>query len=451
MSLRISRRTILRGLGTAIALPYLEAMSPLTSPIARAAEAPAQPPTRMAFLYVANGMHMPDWTPEKEGTDFDLRPTMEPLAPYKDDLLVMSGLGLDGAYAHGDGGGDHARSVAAYLTGAHPKKTDGANIHNGVSVDQVAVEKIGKKTRFASLELGCEASATAGNCDSGYSCAYTSNISWRTPETPVAKEVNPRAVFDRLFGSGDDEAGKSAYKRKIRRQSVLDFALQDAKSLEQRLGTTDKRKLDEYLYSIREIERRLVGSDKLGGSDKDPSNFPRPSGVPADFVEHLRLMFDLMTLSLQTDSTRIITFMYTNDSSNRSYPALGVKEGHHDLSHHGRNKEKQEKIAKINKHHVEQFAYFLGKLKAAKEGERSLLDNCMVMYGSGLSDGNRHKHDDLPIILAGGAAGRVAGGRYLRYEGDPPLTNLYLTMLDKVGVPTEKLGDSTGRLNRLEM
>ncbi|MBC7856015.1 MAG: DUF1552 domain-containing protein, partial [Pirellulaceae bacterium] len=267
---------------------------------------------------------------------------------------------------------------------------------------------------------------------------------------PVAKEVNPRAVFDRLFGSGDDEAGKSAYKRKIRRQSVLDFALQDAKSLEQRLGTTDKRKLDEYLYSIREIERRLVGSDKLGGSDKDLSNFPRPSGVPADFVEHLRLMFDLMTLSLQTDSTRIITFMYTNDSSNRSYPALGVKEGHHDISHHGRNKEKQEKIAKINKHHVEQFAYFLGKLKSAKEGDRSLLDNCMVMYGSGIADGDAHAHHDLPIVLAGRGGGTIKPGRHVRYENKTPLTNLYLSLLDRMGASTDKLGDSTGRLEKLE-
>ncbi len=212
--------------------------------------------------------------------------------------------------------------------------------------------------------------------------------------------MNPRAVFDRLFGSGDDEEGKTAYKRKIRRKSVLDFALQDAKSLEQRLGATDKRKLDEYLFSIREIERRLVGSDKLTGSDKDSSNFPRPSGVPADFVEHLRLMFDLMTLSLQTDSSRILTFMYTNDSSNRSYPALEVKEGHHELSHHGGNKEKQAKIAKINKHHVEQFAYFLGKLKAIRDGEGTLLDNCMVMYGSGIADGDAHAHHDLPIVLA---------------------------------------------------
>ena len=450
MTLRLSRRTILRGMGTVIALPYLEAMAPLTSPIARGEEAKPTAPTRMAFLYVANGMHMPDWTPEKDGADFELRPTMQPLAPFKDDLLVMSGLSLDGADAHGDGGGDHARSVAAYLTGAHPKKTDGANIQNGVSVDQVAVEKIGKKTRFASLELGCEASATAGNCDSGYSCAYTSNISWRTPETPVAKEVNPRAVFDRLFGSGDDEAGKSEYQKKIRRRSVLDFALEDAKSLEQRLGTSDKRKLDEYLYSIREVERQILGSDKLGGSDQDLSNFPRPSGVPADFVQHLRLMFDLMTLALQTDSTRILTFMYTNDSSNRSYPALGVKEGHHDISHHGRNQEKQEKIAKINKHHVEQFAYFLGKLKAAKEGERSLLDNCMVMYGSGIADGDAHAHHDLPIVLAGSGGGTIKPGRHVRYEKKTPLTNLYLSMLDRMGAGTDKLGDSTGRLEKLD-
>lgn len=449
MTFRISRRTVLRGMGTAVALPWLDAMLPVSSPLARGAEAAAKPPVRMAYLYVANGMHMQDWTPEKEGADYELRPIMEPLAPFKQDMLVLSGLALDGARDHGDGGGDHARSVAAYLTGAHPKKTDGANIQNGVSVDQVAAEKIGKDTRFPSLELGCEPSATAGNCDSGYSCAYTSNISWRTPETPVAKEVNPRAVFDRLFGNGDGtEEGKSEYQRKLRKKSVLDFALQDAKSLEKRLGVSDKRKLDEYLFSVREIERRLGGSEKLG-AERDPSNFPRPSGVPADFVEHLRLMFDLMTLAMQTDSTRILTFMYTNDSSNRSYPALEVREGHHDLSHHGNDKEKQAKISKINRHHVEQFAYFLGKLQSIREGEGSLLDNSMVMYGSGIADGNSHAHHDLPIVLAGKGGGSLATGRHLKYTSETPLTNLYLSMLDRMNAGVEKLGDSKGRLENL--
>jgi len=445
----ISRRTVLRGLGTAIALPWLEAMTPIRS--ARGGEQPAKPPVRMAMLYVPNGMHMPDWTPEQEGTDFTLQPTMEPLAPFKSDLTVLSGLALDGARAHQDGGGDHARSVAAFLTGAHPKKTDGANIRNGVSVDQVAAAKVGGKTRFPSLELGCEPSASAGNCDSGYSCAYSSNISWRDEQTFVPKEVNPRAVFDRLMGNGDEkEQGQSRERQEAKRRSVLDFALADAKALQNRLGAADQRKLDEYLYSIREVERRVKGGDKLVGKEEDVLDYPRPSGVPSDFVEHLRVMFDLMTLALATDSTRIVTFMYTNDSSNRSYPKLDVREGHHDLSHHGRKREKQEKIAKINRHHVEQLAYFIKKLKDQKDGDGSLLDNCAVMYGSGIAHGDAHAHHDLPIALFGRAGGTIQPGRHLRYERDTPLTNLYLSLLDRLGAPTEKLGDSTGKLEGLD-
>ncbi len=450
MNLPLSRRTVLRGLGTAIALPLLDGMLP--SPLARlghAAETP-KPPVRMAFLYVANGIHMQDWIPDQEGPDFVLKPTMTPLCPYMDDLLVLSGLGLDGAYAHGDGGGDHARSVAAYLTGAHPRKTDGANISNGVSVDQVAAEKIGKVTRFPSLELGCEPSASSGNCDSGYSCSYTSNISWRTPKTPVPKEVNPRAVFDRLFGSGDtSEEGKAKYQRDQRRKSVLDFALEDARGIQKRLGAADQRKLDEYLYSIREVERRISGGDKLDGQEEGAPDFPRPLGAPADYAEHLRLMFDLMTLALQTDSTRILTFMYTNDSSTRSYPVIGVRDGHHDLSHHGGNEEKQEKIAKINLYHMQQFVYFVDRLKNVQEGEGSLLDNCMVMYGSGIADGNAHAHHDLPIILLGRGGGTIQPGRHIRYPRRTPLTNLYLSMLERMGAPTDTLGDSTGKLEGL--
>ncbi len=451
MNLPLSRRTVLRGLGTAIALPLLDGMLP--SPLARlgrAAEAP-KPPVRMAFLYVANGIHMQDWIPDEEGPNFVLKPTMTPLCPYMDDLLVLSGLGLDGAYAHGDGGGDHARSVAAYLTGAHPRKTDGANIMNGVSVDQVAAEKIGQATRFPSLELGCEPSASSGNCDSGYSCSYTSNISWRTPQTPVPKEVNPRAVFDRLFGSGDEsDEGKAKYQRDQRRKSVIDFALEDARGLAKRLGAADQRKMDEYLYSIREVERRITGGDKLEETEDGAPDFPRPLGAPREFAEHLRLMFDLMTLALQTDSTRILTFMYTNDSSNRSYPVIDVRDGHHDLSHHGGNEEKQEKIAKINLYHMQQFAYFVERLKNVREGEGSLLDNCMVMYGSGIADGNAHAHHDLPIILLGRGGGTIEPGRHIRYPRKTPLTNLYLSMLDRMGAPTDKLGDSTGRLEGLE-
>lgn len=449
MTSRISRRTVLRGLGTCLALPWLEAMMPVQS--ALGGEPAVKPPLRMAFLYVPNGMHMEDWTPDQVGENFQLKPIMEPLANLREYLTVISGLTLDGARPHGDGGGDHARSVAAFLTGAHPRKTDGANIRNGVSVDQVAASKIGAKTRFPSLELGCEPSATAGNCDSGYSCAYTSNISWRDESTPVAKEVNPRAVFDRLFGSGDaSEEGRAKDLRRLKRKSVLDFVLSDAKSLQNKLGTADQKKFDEYLYSVREIERRIVGGDKLPVQEEGVPDYPRPVGVPADYVEHLRTMFDLMVLAMQTDSTRILSFMYTNDSSNRSYPVIDVREGHHDLSHHGRNKEKQAKISKINRHHVVQLAYFLEKLKNTPDGEGNLLDNSMIVYGSGIADGDAHNHNDLPIALFGRGGGTIKPGRHLRVPNETPLTNLYLSMLERMGAKTENLGDSTGPLTVLD-
>lgn len=444
----LSRRTVLRGLGTAIALPWLDAMLPTAR--AFGAQETGKPPVRMIFSYLPNGMHMPDWTPTKEGVDYELPSILQPLAELKGKMNVLSGLALDGARAHKDGGGDHARSVAAFLTGAHPFKTDGANIKNDISIDQLAAERIGKATRFASLELGCEPSATVGNCDSGYSCAYSSNISWRTPTSPVAKEVNPRVVFDRLFGNGDSsEEGKSQAKRNQRNKSVLDFALDDAKRLQSRLGAGDQRKLEEYLFGVREMERRIASTDKLEQPESGSPLFARPAGVPAEYADHLKVMFDLMVLGIQADSTRIMTFMYTNDSSNRSYPVIDIREGHHELSHHGKNEDKQAKISKINKYHMEQFAYFAKKLAETKEGEGSLLDNCMVLYGSGIADGDAHAHHDLPLIMLGGAGGKIQTGRHLKYEKDTPLTNLYCSMLSNMGVEVEKFGDSTGHLQGL--
>lgn len=449
-SSRVSRRTVLRGLGAAVALPMLDCMLPMAS-LARAASPAPKPPVRMAFLYVPNGIHMQDWFPETEGTGFEIKPILEPLAKFKSDLTMFGGLTLNGARAWKDGGGDHARSVAAFLTGAHPFKTDGANIKNGVSVDQVAAEKIGKHTRFASLELGCEPSANAGNCDSGYSCAYSSNMSWRTPETPVSKEINPRAVFDRLFGNNDEqEKLENGAKRDAYKKSILDFVREDATDLSRRLGTNDRRKVDEYLHALRDIERRIAESEKLRGREIDVPDYPRPAGSPAKFDEHLRMMMDLMALAFQTDSTRIMTFMFTNDSSNRSYPALDVKEGHHDLSHHGRNQEKQTKISKINRFHMEQFAYFVEKIKNVQEGEGSLLDNSMILYGSGIADGDAHAHDNLPILMLGKGGGSVQPGRFIKYKNETPLTNLYLSMLDRIGAPTDALADSTGKLPGLE-
>ena len=428
----ISRRTVLRGLGATISLPLLEAMLPSTS---RAADgSTAKPPVRMAFLYVPNGMHMPAWTPEKAGTEFDVPATLEPLAKFRSQMTVLSGLTLNGARALGDGGGDHARSVAAFLTGAHPKKTNGADIHNGVSVDQVAADKIGMQTKLPSLELGLERSAKAGNCDSGYSCVYTSNMCWRSPTSPVAKEVDPAAVFDRLFGNAtQDQSLQERSKQDRYKTSVLDLVMEDAKALQASLGGTDRQKLDEYLYAVRDIERRVESAGELRNAEAGVPDYPRPAGVPREFDQHARLMFDLMTLALQTDSTRILTFMFTNAGSNRNYPQIGVTEGHHNLSHHGNDRKKQEKIAKINLYHVELFAYLVEKLATTAEGEGTLLDNCMVMYGSGIGDGNRHNHDKLPIVLLGRGGGTIQSGRHLEYPHNTPLTNLYRSLLERIG------------------
>lgn len=445
----ISRRTVLRGLGVSMSLPLLEAMLPAP---ARAAgsERVGKPPVRMAFLYVPNGMHMPAWTPKETGADFEVPATLEPLAKYRSEMTVLSGLTLNGARALGDGGGDHARSVAAFLTGAHPKKTNGADINNGVSVDQLAASKVGSRTRLPSLELGIERSAKAGNCDSGYSCVYTSNMCWRSPTSPVAKEVDPAAVFDRLFG---DAMAKGSFQERSKhdryRTSVLDLVIEDAKTLHKNLGGTDRRKLDEYLYAVRDIERRIASAGKLRNTEAGIPDYERPAGVPREFDLHTQLMFDLMTLAMQTDATRILTFMFTNAGSNRSYPQIGVGEGHHNLSHHGNNHEKQEKIAKINRYHVQLFSYLVEKLASTKEGEGTLLDNCMVMYGSGIGDGNRHNHDNLPIVLLGRGGGSIQSGRHLDYPRNTPLTNLYRSLLQRVGAPVDEFGDSTGVLEDL--
>ncbi len=436
---QISRRAVLRGVGAAIALPWLESIMPRLS---QAAEGGL--PRRMAFFSVPDGMHMPDWTPEKEGPLDVLPPILAPLEPLKSSVTVLSGLTLNGGRPQRDGPGDHARAAASFLTGAHPYKTAGKDIRNGVSVDQAAAEKLGRLTRFASLELGCERGAQAGNCDSGYSCAYSSNISWRAPASPMSKEVNPRAVFDRLFGpaapTAEDRAGRAEQER--RRKSILDFAAEDAANLRRRLDGNDGRKLDEYLYAVREIERRV---QKAEAATSLPAA-RRPGGTPKEFAEHVRLMMDMIVLAFQTDATRIVTFMYQNKGSNRSYPEIGVRAGHHELSHHGRNPEKQAQISKINRYHLGLLAEFLKKLDAAKEGDSTLLHSAMIMYGSGISDGDRHNHDDLPILLAGRGGGTISAGCRRRYPKETPLTNLYLAMLDRMGVAMPKFSDSTGKL-----
>lgn len=439
----LPRRTFLKGLGAAMALPYLEGMAP-----ARAAGASVTPPVRGAFVFFPNGAIQPAWKPEQAGADYKMSETLKPLEAFRDDLSVITGLAQDNGRAKGDGPGDHARCAASYLTGAHPVKTSAANIKVGVSVDQVAAEQIGKLTRLPSLEIGIERGRNAGNCDSGYSCAYSSNVSWKTPTTPVAKEINPRAVFERLFGSPQD--AKDRKKRNKFRKSILDLVAADAKRLKQTLGTTDRAKLDEYFTSVREIEQRISRSEK-DAEQRRPKNFKLPKRTPRDLTEHVRLMYDLLVLAFQTDTTRISTYMLGNAGSNRTYPMIGVNSGWHGISHHRDDAAKVAQLKKIDKWHVEQFATFLGKLKGISEGEGTLLDNCLIMYGSGLSDGNRHWHHDLPVVLAGKGGHTVKTGQHFKFEKERPLNDLFLSLLDRVGARVESIGDSKSRLTEIDV
>lgn len=440
---KMSRRTMLKGVGAALALPCLEAMSPVSS--AFAAEAGVAP-KRMAFVYTPNGMNMADWTPKAVGTDYELPAILNVFQDFKDDMLVMSGLTLDKARANGDGGGDHARALSAFLTCSQPRKTHGADIKVGVSVDQVAAQHIGKLTKFPSLEVGCDAGAQAGNCDSGYSCAYSANIAWRTESSPVAKEINPKSVFERLFGdAAQPSKDVAAAKERSFRTSVLDLVLDDAQRLQKKLGFADRRKLDEYLNSVRELEERLHRT-QFTASVQGIDGVPVPKGIPKSYSEHIDLMSDMLALALQTDTTRIATFVHANEGSNRSYPFINVSEGHHDLSHHGNDEKKKEKIKQINLFHAQRVAYLIGKLKSVKEGNGTLLDNTMLVFGSGIGDGNAHNHDNLPVVLFGKGGGTITTGRHVKYDKETPIANLYLAMLDRLGVQTEKLGDSTGKL-----
>jgi uncharacterized protein DUF1552 len=444
----MSRRTVLRGLGTAIALPWLEAMT--STARAAVSTGSSGAPLRLAYFFVPNGMHMPDWVPEQEGSLDKLPAILKPLAEHQSKLTVLSGLTLNGGRALGDGPGDHARCVASYLTGAHPYKTDGKNIKNGTSIDQAAAQVVGDATRFPSLELGTEPSSQGGRCDSGYSCVYTSNMSWRTPTSPMTKETNPQALFDRLFGSGEvAEDGRGQQRRSRYRKSILDLVSDEARGLQKRLGSADRRKLDEYLYAVRQIERDIDQAEKLDTAESGVDDFPRPAGRPKEFADHIRLMMDLMVLAMQTDSTRVLSYMFTNAGSNRSYPNIDVRAGHHNLSHHGNDQEKQAQISKINQHHASIFCHLLDRLAATPDGDRTLLDHSMIMYGSGLADGNRHAHHDLPVLLVGGGCGTVKPGRHIRYPKDTPLANLYLGMLYRLGEEAESFSDSTGPLEGL--
>lgn len=438
---KLQRRTFLRGVGTAMALPLLEAMLP-----DRGWAAGATSPNRLLCVFFPNGAIMPDWTPSGEGADFALSPTLEPLAKVKNKLCVLSGLMQDNARAKGDGPGDHARSAAAFLTGAHPVKTGGTDIKVGMSVDQVAAEKVGKYTLLPSLEVGTEGGRSAGQCDSGYSCAYSNSISWKTPSTPMAKEINPKAVFQRLFG--DQQALADRTRREAARKSVLDLVAEDAARLNKKLGQTDRRKLDEYFTSVNELEQRIVRSQAEAATRPKPS-MPQPEGIPKDTREHIRLMYDLLALAFQTDSTRVATYMLANEGSNRSYPQIGVNDGHHHLSHHQKKEDWVASLKKIDRFLIEEFARFLERLDDTREGDGTLLDHAMIVYGSAIADGNRHTHHDLPILLAGRGGGTIHSGRHIVYPSETPLNNLFLSLLDRMDAPVDSLGDSTGRLASL--
>lgn len=439
----LSRRTVLRGLGAAVALPWLEAMGPVASWGAEQRRA-ATAPNRLAFLYVPNGVNMEDWTPSNEGALEKLPKILGELDAFKSDFNVLTGLTADKARPHGDGGGDHARALSAFLTGAQPRKTDGADIRAGVSVDQVAATRIGDQTRLASLEIGCDASNMAGNCDSGYSCVYNSTMSWRSATQPLPKEPNPKLIFERLFGGAGDS---DRARRDSLRKSILDFVREDSASLAKQLGANDRRKLDEYFTSIRDIEERIARAAKLPEAKKP--DMKQPAGIPKEYEEHCRLLADLLVLAFQTDVTRVCTFVLANEGSNRAYPFAGVPEGHHDLSHHGNDPKKKGKIAEINRFHARQLGYLLGKLQGVKEGNGTLLDHCLLAYGSGNSDGDRHNHDNLPILLCGRGGGTVKTGRHIRYTNETPVNNLWLSMLERIDVRVPFLGDSTGALQGL--
>ncbi len=443
---QLPRRTFLRGLGATIGLPFLDAMHPAL------AFAPSKAACRTAFVYFPNGVQPESWFMTTETAEAplpeNLSRVLTPLNRFRDDILVLGGLTNDGGRAKGDGPGDHGRAGAAYLTGAHPKKTFGKEIQAGVSIDQIMAQAIDVATRFPSLQLGCEDGIQGGNCDNGYSCAYSNSISWRTPSTPNPPEIRPRAVFERLFGSADTELDPVRRARMQRfNRSVLDSVMEDSRRLQSSLGAADRRKLDEYLYAIREIEGRVQKAEQDNTPRAKPTMELPSSSVPEHYTEHSRLMFDLMIAAFQTDATRVITFQMAIEQSNRAYREIGIADSHHGLTHHGGDKEKIEKCILINSYEVEQFAWFIDKLKATQDGDGTLFDHIMVSYGSGL--GRDHDHDNLPTVLTGRGNGLFHPGRNIRFPAETPLANLHLTMAQQMGVQAEKFADSTGRLREL--
>ncbi|MDE0265209.1 MAG: DUF1552 domain-containing protein [Bryobacterales bacterium] len=437
----LPRRAFLRGVGATVALPFLDAMAPALA----ASRIPGGTPRRMAFVYVPNGIDMRNWTPAYEGPLGELPSILEPMEPLKDDVLLLSNLTQNNGRALLDGAGDHGRCCGAYLTGVHVNKSE-YDIKAGISCDQVVANQIGRETRFPSLEVGLEDSRQAGNCDSGYSCAYTNNLAWRSETQPLPPILNPRDLFERLFGRHADLSPEERRQQGRLQKSILDFVSEDTRRLQGKLGPTDNRKLDEYLSSVREIERQIALAEN-DDTQIEPG-FEKPHGIPADFAEHFKLMTDIITVAFQADLSRVLTFLVTREGTSRPYRELGISDGHHPLTHHRNQTDMMDKVSTINTYHVKQFSKWMMRLKSIQEGDGNILDNSMIVYGAGLSDGNAHTHHDLPTIMVGGTADKnLHSGRRVVYRKETPMTNLYLSMMASMGVDREHFADSSGHLD----
>ncbi len=443
----VPRRTFLHGIGVALALPMLDSMVPAFGGArARAAQAIR----RLGVVYTPNGIFMPHWTPANENGVLEITPTLQPLAPFRDRMLMVSGLcSEEGIARPGEGAGDHARAAGAFLTGVHPKKTEGHDIRAGISMDQIAARALGEETQLASLELSLESAERAGSCDPGYSCAYANTLCWSSDTTPLPMASNPRSVFERLFGTSGTTDPAAWLAARQHDRSLLDMVTAKVARLKSELGPRDRVKLNEYLEAVRDVERRIQKAEQQ--TARELPAVDQPAGVPDTFDEHAKLMFDLQVLAYQADLTRVITFMVGHETSVRAYPEIGVPDAHHALSHHGGDEALIEKLKKVDSHLVTMFAHYVDRLASTPDGDGTLLDSVMILYGSGMSDGNRHNHHDLPTLLVGGGGGTLTGGRHLQVDPDTPNTNLFLTMLDKLGVRVEALGDSTGELTSVSV
>jgi hypothetical protein len=439
----LSRRTFLRGMGTAIALPLLDAMVPA---LTAAADTAAKPVRRLGVVYHPNGVIYQNWLPTGSGREFELSRILEPLEAFRDKLLVLTGLSSHQAEALGDGGGDHSRASGSYLTGVHVRKSDSV-VENSISMDQIAANAFKNETQLSSLQLTADDNSLVGSCDVGYSCAYSSTLSWLTPTLPLMAENNPRVVFERLFGSSDSTDPRVRASRLRQDRSILDSVTARVRQLQQKLGAADNARVNDYLESLRDVERRIQKAEEQSG--REGPDVDQPAGVPDGFEPHVQLLYDLQLLAYQSDLTRVITFMYGREQTDRPYPQIGIPDPHHSITHHQNDPAKMEKCTVIQKYHVTLFAKYLEKLRATADGDGSLLDHVTLLYGGGISNSDRHTHGPLPTLLVGGGSGTIKGGRHLVYPDDTPLTNLQLTLLDKMGVPTEKLGDSTGRFTEL--